>query len=308
MLTDGRSALFARLIDYAGIFPPATLSMDAAVDEYRQIRTGPRAEMVGRFVCSTSRLLDLATALTRTMRSGEDPWPLCVVFDQPPSTAASTAQAFAAEMSGAATVELVEARIAVDEATAAPVTVNRLVDACGAVGPTASVFIELPFTDATAQSIGALDVILAANRERPRTVGAKIRCGPTVSAIPSVEVVASVIEWSARTRVPLKATAGLHHPVRTFNRDLGVHEHGFLNLLAALALAEEHGLDAERIAEIGGDTDAASFRLRAGGLDWRTLRAGTGTLMKMRSELFPGFGSCSFDEPADALADLGLLP
>ncbi|NNF69012.1 MAG: hypothetical protein HKN01_04515, partial [Acidimicrobiia bacterium] len=82
----------------------------------------------------------------------------------------------------------------------------------------------------------------------------------------------------------------------------------FLNLLAALALAEEHGLDAERIAEIVGDTDAASFRLRAGGLDWRSLRAGTGTLLRMRSELFPGFGSCSFDEPADALADLGLLP
>ena len=43
-------ALLANLIDYAGLFPPAGLSMDVAVRKYDAYRRGPYAWMLGRFV------------------------------------------------------------------------------------------------------------------------------------------------------------------------------------------------------------------------------------------------------------------
>jgi hypothetical protein len=43
-------ALLTGLIDYAGLFPPAALPMDAAVRNYDAYRRGPHAWMLGRFV------------------------------------------------------------------------------------------------------------------------------------------------------------------------------------------------------------------------------------------------------------------
>jgi hypothetical protein len=38
---DARRAALARLIDYAGMFPPASLGIEDAVAGYREARTGP---------------------------------------------------------------------------------------------------------------------------------------------------------------------------------------------------------------------------------------------------------------------------
>src|SRR5688500_1293567 len=47
-------ALLDGLIDYAGLFPPATLDMQAAVARYARYRAGERAWMLGRFVVPSS--------------------------------------------------------------------------------------------------------------------------------------------------------------------------------------------------------------------------------------------------------------
>jgi hypothetical protein len=49
-LSDARRALLARLWDYAGIFPPAELPLDDAVEEWERIRGSDDAWMVSRFV------------------------------------------------------------------------------------------------------------------------------------------------------------------------------------------------------------------------------------------------------------------
>jgi hypothetical protein len=50
MLARSAEALFARLIDYAGLFPPAALPMAEAVRNYDRYRRGEHAWMLGRFV------------------------------------------------------------------------------------------------------------------------------------------------------------------------------------------------------------------------------------------------------------------
>jgi len=50
MLARSTQTLLAKLIDYAGLFPPAALSMEQALANYRRYREGEHAWMLGRFV------------------------------------------------------------------------------------------------------------------------------------------------------------------------------------------------------------------------------------------------------------------
>ena len=55
MLARSQKALLANLIDYAGLFPPAALSMEEAVRNYARYREGEHAWMLGRFVVPEAR-------------------------------------------------------------------------------------------------------------------------------------------------------------------------------------------------------------------------------------------------------------
>jgi hypothetical protein len=48
-------ALLQNLIDYAGMFPPALLSREAALTRYRAYETSEHAWLLGRFVISTAQ-------------------------------------------------------------------------------------------------------------------------------------------------------------------------------------------------------------------------------------------------------------
>jgi hypothetical protein len=118
----------------------------------------------------------------------------------------------------------------------------------------------------------------------------KVRCGPTA---PSSDDLAAAIR-SCRTRgVAFKATAGLHHAVRTGD------QHGFLNLLAAAAFGDEEAALAE--------TDAAAFGVDADTFRWRDRTVSAEEVADMRRDLFVSFGSCSFEEPVQELRELGFL-
>ncbi len=105
----------------------------------------------------------------------------------------------------------------------------------------------------------------------------------------------------------MKATAGLHHPFRHTDPETGFTQHGFLNVLAAAALASQ-GLDSETLTEVLADKDPASFSIDRSGVAWRGHKVGHTALDEMRSNLFVGYGSCSFDEPVADLTELGVLP
>src|SRR5512147_736957 len=51
------------LIDYAGMFPPAELPLTEALANYLRYRKGGDAWMLGRFICPTQRLEEIATPI-----------------------------------------------------------------------------------------------------------------------------------------------------------------------------------------------------------------------------------------------------
>lgn len=132
----------------------------------------------------------------------------------------------------------------------------------------AALYFELPLATECCKVVAAI---------RERGASAKVRCG--AGTVPTIEQLASVIRACREADVPFKATAGLHHAVRT-----GA-EHGFLNLLAAAAAD-----DVEAMLE----SDDADELLS---VDPRRAR------QALRS-----IGSCSFWEPVENLRALGILP
>jgi hypothetical protein len=121
---------------------------------------------------------------------------------------------------------------------------------------------------------------------------AKVRCGGTV--LPQVPALAEFVQACRRLEVPFKATAGLHHPIRSGN------EHGFLNLLAAAVFGDEE--------EALGEEDASAFEVTPDAFRWRDREAAADEIARVRRGLFVSFGSCSAQEPIDGLRTLDMVP
>src|SRR5437660_1475932 len=60
VMSPSLRALLEHVIDYAGLFPPATLPLDEAVRNYARYRTEPEGWMLGRFICPAARLAELS--------------------------------------------------------------------------------------------------------------------------------------------------------------------------------------------------------------------------------------------------------
>jgi hypothetical protein len=224
------------------------MSLPDALDEDGEARSSPYGELIGRFVVPAAMLAELPAerpALSAVLRSLDE----------------------VALLDGADGLEAVELTLPSARPDSA-----ALVSAYGALRPVGvETYFELVFDGSWRDSVPAAIGAIAAVGGR-----VKLRCGGEF--VPSVEQVALVIACCRAARVPFKATAGLHHPVRH------AEEHGFLNLLAAA------GAPADRIESALAETDGAALELDE---DSRAV--------------FTGFGSCSWREPVDGLRELGLL-
>jgi len=136
--------------------------------------------------------------------------------------------------------------------------------------------------------------------------------GVSADLFPSCESVADFILDCVRKEVAFKATAGLHHPLRsikplTYAADApaGVM-HGFLNVFVAAILAEI-GIGRQRLLEVLRCEDAREFQFTGAGLSWRDLAASTEEIAEARELFAISFGSCWFEEPVSDLKQLGLL-
>ena len=313
LLIDGRTALLEGVIDYAGLFPPASLTLEEAVAEYREARTGPHAWMLGRFLCPTSRMEDLAAVLTASMPEGEERWGVSAIFDGPPATAALAAHVFERHLEPAVTVAFAELRTPAEAADGrsrsdSVVVLAPFAEAAFGISADVVPFLEVAKTADWRTGIRTAVGAIADLRGRwLRGIGAKFRTGGAdAEAFPSSEQVAAFIAASVEWDVPFKATAGLHHPIRHHDAELGVMRHGFLNLLAATAIAVEGGSERDVVAAIE-ETDSAAVALTPAGLRWRDRRIGVATLRSVRHDRFPAYGSCSFVEPVADLVSLGMV-
>jgi len=143
---------------------------------------------------------------------------------------------------------------------------------------------------------------------------AKVRTGGLrADGIPSVDYLADWLCHAAARRIPFKATAGLHHPVRserqlTYERESPrAMMHGFLNMFTAAAFAWS-GADRQQVAAVLEDTEALDFQFDNEALHWCGRTLSVEQIAETRRQFAHSFGSCSFEEPVCELRALELIP
>jgi hypothetical protein len=292
-------ALLGGIVDYAGLFPPASLDMAAAASEYAEQRGGPDAWALGRFVLPAARLEEFESAAAAMLpREGAASWAISALLGSDLEEDVERIERFNARHRdarlGAVTVDTVELKTHTprDVARAAELLDHRF-----------DTYMEAPPGDA------AQEIVVAIARTRCK---AKIRTGGvTTDAFPSTDHVARFIRTCISHAVAFKATAGLHHPWRaeyplTYTADAprGVM-FGFLNLLLAVALLRSGHEDELAIAALE-ERDSSAMQLASDGLRWRGKTLTLRNLASARESLV-AFGSCSFREPVRDLRGLHLL-
>lgn len=272
------------VIDYAGLFPPAALSMSAALDEYAAASHGADAHMLGRFVLTASHLPAFADAVA-SRTDLPSPMPLSVIVrDQSGDDREAVTRHDALPLAARAPIASIEAR------PASPEGIAWLAQAFG-VGR--DLYIEL---DLSAELAPWLDAIVR------HGLRAKIRTGGlTPDAFPAPEALLHALDALVTRRIPFKATAGLHHAVRGVYPLTYAPEsaqavmYGYLNVMLATAALRDGRPHAEALDLLRRHDGPV---LGDAGATWGARPLGVAVIAATRRDHFTSFGSCSFREPA----------
>ncbi len=276
-------ALLEGIVDYAGLFPPASLDVSSAVRNYQSYRAGPDRWMLGRFVVGVAKLPELRSTIT-SLRGKDGPWPLSVVA---PDAAAATS----------VLRTLDDAILRIESVEVRATTPTEVLLVSRAAPKTRAVYVEVPL-DHTAPAM--LDAIVTAK------LRAKIRTGGvTARAFPSASEVIAFLRACLDRNLPFKATAGLHHPLSgpyrlTYDGPAQGQMYGYLNVFLAAAFMKQ-GLSDQEALQLLAESDPGAIVIEDQEIRWRDQALDAEFVRTVRSRLATSFGSCSFREPVDEL-------
>lgn len=278
--------LLAGLFDYAGLYPPASLSLRSATSNYLGYAGGEHSAALGRFVANADRLEEMRSVAGDSLKK----FKLSVI-----ASAITDCDVIAENIRLGMRIEAIEWK---------GVRPEELERVRSQFSESMIHYVEAPI--ATEEG-ATLDIF---SRTGMR---AKIRTGGiTPEAFPSTSDLVQRIAAFAQFRISFKATAGLHHPVRSY-RPLTYKAdspkgtmHGFLNVCCAAAILYFGGerSDANRVME---EDDAAAWKFGSDRLAWRNRSWTEEQLRILRRDFFTGIGTCSFEEPVQDLFSLGWL-
>lgn len=291
-------------MDYAGLFPPAQLSLPEAMKIYDRAQTSPHHWMLDRFVLPASRLSELVNFLTDFSQESNStkPFALSVILSKNWATELEQLQPFTA---GFYPNQKLSQPIALSTLEVAPLSPSEIQKVYSHLPDQVTSFFEIPFDAELDSYLQVLQQIGAA---------AKLRTGGiTPEAFPNSTQLCERILAFAEAKIPFKATAGLHHPLRgnhrlTYQPDsASTTMHGFLNVAILSAFAHQQTLTHDEGIAILEETSIAPFQFTDTEIRWRDRSLSLDEISRSRQQFFRSFGSCSFQEPIDDLHSLNLL-
>jgi hypothetical protein len=286
-MTAAERALLRASIDYAGLFPPAALSMADAARNFAEYRRGPDAWALGRFVVTAARLDELASAVAALGDAG--PWPLSVLLSD---AVARDVERMNATAGNALRAEAIELKAS---------TPAEVRERLALVPPTLERYVEIPVDGDVAALVGAIGE--GGGYAKVRTGGV------TADAFPAPSRLVAFLRACLANGVPFKATAGLHHPLRAEYRLTYAPDSpqgtmfGFVNVMLATAFLAQGMSDADA-ARLLDERDPAAIVLGDDLVEWRGHRIAIAAIESTRRSAMRSFGSCSFREPVDELTTL----
>jgi hypothetical protein len=291
--------LLARIVDYAGLFPPAQLSLPEAINIYDRARSSPHYWMLDRFVLPASRFPEFIKLLPSENTASSQPWSLSVIVSRNwRSDLEQISQITKTKLNNQ------PSSIRISSLEVAPLSPVEIQSIKLEIPTEVDAFFEIPFNVDLEPYLDILHKIGA---------GAKLRTGGITSdAFPDSTQLGQRILSLANARIPFKATAGLHHALRGHCLTDALNKtsttmHGFLNVAIASAFAYQQTISLNEVVAILEESSINAFQLSNIEIGWHEFSLPISAIEHSRQQFFRSFGSCSFDEPIHDLYTLKLL-
>jgi hypothetical protein len=259
-----------RILDYAGMFPPAKLPLANALENFHAYQHHEHADYLSRFVIPVGQVPDLPSSAR---------FPLTVLVK--PAEINPSLQELEAD----------SIEVPWDEQS-----LNLLDNSFRG-----KIFIELDWRKPYTSQMAAL------SKHAPH-FAVKLRTGGvTPESIPPSKAIAEFFLTAAQHKLPLKATAGLHIPVPNDDPEMGARMHGFLNFFCAGFLAFSGRGDRQTITNVLEDFSYEDFSFGEHSMRCGNFEFSKQEIEQLRSRWLLSFGSCSFLEPIEHLKNHGLI-
>ena len=325
MITNTLRELLTNLIDYAGLFPPASLPLDEAYKQFTGYINESDEWILSKFICPAKQLSSLAE-LIKTDENNSRPFSISVLgrsganieeFIKGTNDDLLQIINFLKETENKFPTDAFEVRLPEDLVLENnPGTMYEVLNSVSAnfketLTLPVKKFFELPLKADWKASVNNFASALKRHNEYfgqdenfPRS-GFKLRTGGVeASAFPSPEQIAYVINTCYENQLPLKFTAGLHHPIRHYNDSVKTKMHGFLNVFGAGVLLYGNDLLEEDLINILSDEEAENFVFDENYFRWKEFKSPVKVIENARKNFVISYGSCSFDEPREDLNTL----
>ena len=335
-MKESLRAFMKGLIDYAGLFPPAKLPLDEAIDDYIIHLKGENSWMLGRFIIPLSKLNELdrfvplfdeigalELAVLGSGGNSDDEYLSNIGNDM------EQISDYLKKHAGKVRIEVYECKLPSNSPSKE--TMKKATDLLNQNKLSHyHEFPELPDVginystneDESSWNEEILPVVsMIAELEG---AGIKLRCGGIVKeAFPTVEQIAAMIQTCALIDIPMKCTAGLHHPIRHFAKEYDTYMHGFINTFGAGVFTSnfpnpENSQKRFRmfimLSHLIGNQTADNFDFGDKGMIWKVgddrnsiFEFDNNSIKNCREKNMISYGSCSFQEPIDDLKQLGWM-
>lgn len=294
MVPRSLATLLAGAIDYAGLFPPAELIMQDAVRNYADYLKSEDARTLGRFILPVFRLAEYEHTAAQYF-SKASVWKLSLLVGTNINEDMKQIADFNSRHSPHAVIDTIEVKA---------LSASEVQSITSAIPNFFQIFIEIPISAEPTELIRAIS---------KGGVNAKVRTGGvTANAFPSVTDLEFFIRTCVTENVKFKATAGLHHPIRSdYNLTYKPGSergkmYGYLNIFLAAAFIK-NGMSNDGAVKVLEEESAKAFRFGDEGVGWRSFHLDNDELQTTRQNVALSFGSCSFREPLDDLKSLKLM-
>ena len=314
---SSKVALLSRAIDYAGMFPPASLDLSSTLKKAATFRkTAKHPWLMNRLVLSINEFKKLNPEMLFEAGADGSPWNFSIL-GTPITT--STNEGFIKSVdwdfrelrrlqdrffSSSCQMEAYAYEIRLPEEITQPgqaITTGEFIfpvlEQIEGIWPNEiDIYFEVSLQGAWQETLEGVTRImgewLAENEETPALPALKIRTGGQY--IPTTEQLAFAINECASQGIKFKATQGLHHPISSHS------DFGFVNLFAAISFAfafgeEKFGL--EQVKACLKEQDPREFQFSESHFCWKNMLLKSEEIEKVRKIHSACFGSCSLDEP-----------
>lgn len=316
------NAFMKNIIDYAGLFPPAKLPLNTAFDNYLKYRKCEYNNFLSRFICPAGKLSELGNILNDKAdnhtdisisvlsKSGDNLDNFIKNFKDDLKTWKEFHTHFVNSVkTNSFELRLPDELFTSKDSNKLSETLNFISgEIKNALNQNVFIFCECLIIDDWNEDFKFLINGISEHNLTENNAGFKLRTGGvTANAFPDSEVIAFAIKECLDRAVPMKCTAGLHHPYRHLDKEIGAMMHGFINVFGAGIIAMRHNVSHFELIEILNDENSDNFIFTDEYFSRDKYKISIEDIELARNQLMISFGSCSFDDPVSDLKKLNLL-